>query len=382
MKIILFYHSVISDWNHGNAHFLRGIISSLHAEGHKVQVMEPQDGWSLKNLLQERGLTAYHEFREFFPYHLPIIYSERNFDPEEYLYDADLVIVHEWNNPEIVKKIGDYKSGHKRFILLFHDTHHRSVTKPDEMKMYDLKNYDGVLAFGELIREVYLQNGWAKNVWTWHQAADSRIFHPVYSQEKEGDLVWIGNWGDDERTEELEEFIIDPVRELGLKACFYGVRYPSTAVKMLKKAGIKYAGWLPNYKVPEVFSQFRVTVHVPRKPYVSNLPGIPGIRAFEAMACGIPLICSPWNDREGLFTIGQDYLLANDGNQMKKYLTKILSDEKFGRTLSAHAIETINNRHTCDHRISQLMSIYHEIQTMKRETEFSNSLKVEQQNLN
>ena len=24
MKLVLFYHSLASDWNHGNAHFLRG----------------------------------------------------------------------------------------------------------------------------------------------------------------------------------------------------------------------------------------------------------------------------------------------------------------------------------------------------------------------
>ena len=28
---------------------------------------------------------------------------------------------------------------------------------------------------------------------------------------QEGELVWIGNWGDDERTAELHEFLLDPV---------------------------------------------------------------------------------------------------------------------------------------------------------------------------
>ncbi|HEX2976172.1 MAG TPA: hypothetical protein VHO68_09550, partial [Bacteroidales bacterium] len=67
MKIYLFYHSVISDWNHGNAHFLRGITSSLISMGHRVQIMEPKDGWSLKNLLAEKPL-AFNEFREAFPF--------------------------------------------------------------------------------------------------------------------------------------------------------------------------------------------------------------------------------------------------------------------------------------------------------------------------
>jgi len=34
MKIVMFYHSLVSDWNHGNAHFLRGVASELVARGH------------------------------------------------------------------------------------------------------------------------------------------------------------------------------------------------------------------------------------------------------------------------------------------------------------------------------------------------------------
>jgi len=288
------------------------------------------------------------------------------------------VIVHEWNHPEIVKKVGDYKAINKNMTLLFHDTHHRSVTDPEAMARYDLKNYDGVLAFGEIIKEIYLQNGWAENVWTWHEAADARIFHPVNSKNKEGDLVWIGNWGDDERTEELHEFIINPVRELGLKACFYGVRYPDKAVKLLKRANIKYKGWLPNFKVPEIFSKYKVTVHVPRRPYVTSLPGIPTIRPFEALACGIPLICTTWHDRENLFTSGKDYLVAHDSRQMKKHLSKILTDENYASNLTSNGLRTISSRHTCDHRVAELMIILDEIKTKKTERTPESSHRMEQ----
>lgn len=364
MKIYLFYHSVVSDWNHGNAHFLRGITSSLISMGHRVQIMEPKDGWSLKNLLAEKPL-AFNEFREAFPFHVPVMYSEKDFDPARYLHDADLVIVHEWNDPSIVARIGEYRKVNRKMVLLFHDTHHRSVTKPEEMSRYDLRNYDGVLAFGEVIRNIYQKKGWARNVWTWHEAADERIFHPVVSHDKEGDLVWIGNWGDDERTDELQEFIIEPVGELRLKASFYGVRYPPEAVKMLKKAKIKYKGWLPNYMVPEVFGKYRMTVHVPRRPYVKNLPGIPTIRPFEALASGIPLICSPWNDSEHLFTPGKDYLVASSGEEMKKMMKLVLDDTCLAKSLAYHGINTIRRKHTCDHRADELIRIIHEVDLIR-----------------
>ena len=79
-------------------------------------------------------------------------------------------------------------------------------------------------------------------------------------------------------------------------------------------------GWLPNYRVPEVFGRFRITLHVPRRPYVARFAGIPTIRPFEALACGIPLICSPWNDCENCFEPGRDFLVARSGREMKRHL--------------------------------------------------------------
>ena len=169
---------------------------------------------------------------------------------------------------------------------------------------------------------MYLREGWARQAWTWHEAADTRVFRPL-SGPKQGDLVWIGNWGDEERTEELHKFLLEPVKALGLSALVYGVRYPESALSALAAARIAYGGWLPNFEVPGVFARFRVTVHVPRRPYASALPGIPTIRPFEALACGIPLVSSPWEDEEGLFTPGEDFLVARDGAEMKHHLKTI-----------------------------------------------------------
>ncbi|MFY0581585.1 hypothetical protein ACN28S_51545 [Cystobacter fuscus] len=60
----------------------------------------------------------------------------------------------------------------------------------------------------------------------------------------------MGNWGDDERTAELHEFLLEPVKALGLKARVHGVRYPDAAREALAASGIEYAGWLPNHRAP------------------------------------------------------------------------------------------------------------------------------------
>jgi len=356
MKVIMFYHSMVSDWNHGNAHFLRGIVSELALRGHQVEVYEARHNWSLGNLRQEHGDAPVRDFAKAYPELKPRFYDNATLDAEAIVADADLVIVHEWNQPELVAKIGKLRKKHP-FRLLFHDTHHRLVTAPEQMFAYDLSHYDGVLAFGAVLRDLYLARGLAKRAWTWHEAADTRRFHPRPDLEAEADLVWIGNWGDEERTEELHEFLIRPVRELGLRASVYGVRYPEKAKAALCRAGIVYRGWLPNFMVPEVFARHRVTVHVPRRPYVRALPGIPTIRPFEALACGIPLVCAPWDDAEKLFAPGRDYLTAGDGNEMKACLARLLADADAGRTIAARGLGTLRGKHTCAHRVDELLKI-------------------------
>lgn len=356
MKILLFYHSLVSDWNHGNAHFLRGITTELLKRGHNVQVFEPHNGWSYAHWKEEIGIEGIKGFKEAYPSLQTNFYSS----PKDYyqeLKDADLVIAHEWNEPDMIKELGDLKKEYQ-YKLLFHDTHHRSVTSPDEITRYDLSEYDGVLAFGEKIRSQYLKNNWADRAWTWHEAADTNLFKPVKNITTQGDLVWVGNWGDDERTEEIIEFLIEPVYKLGLKAKMYGVRYPDDAKRLLKNAGIEYEGYLPSYDVPEVYSKYRFTIHIPRRSYAVELPGIPTIRPFEAMACGIPLISAPWQDTENLFRTGVDFLMVQDGKEMMEAMDMLLNDKDKADSQIRNGLETIRNYHTCAHRVDELMEIY------------------------
>jgi spore maturation protein CgeB len=361
MRIAMFYHSLVSDWNHGNAHFLRGVATELASLGHDVRVFEPSDSWSRANLLTEYGEGPVREFENHYPALRNRVYDEALIDLDRELHGVDLVLVHEWNSHSLVRRIGEWRARTPGARVLFHDTHHRSATNPKAMGAYDLSRYDGVLAYGEVIRAIYLDNAWTQRAWTWHEAADTSVFYPRIRDRKDGDIVWIGNWGDDERTRELHEFLLEPVASLGLKARVHGVRYPRPALDALATAGIEYAGWLPNYKVPEVFSRFTATVHVPRRPYAQALPGIPTIRPFEALACAIPLISAPWDDVERLFRPGQDYIIARNGDEMRRMLREVMQDDGLRAELKLNGLETILSRHTCAHRVSQLLDIYSEI---------------------
>ena len=385
-QIVIFCHSLLSDWNHGNAHFLRGIVSDLQARGLDVVVYEPCHNWSLQNLLGDRGVEGVESFRRAYPTLDSVFYEPALLNLDRALANASLVLVHEWSDHALVKRIGQHRQKNGHYRLLFHDTHHRSVTDRGGMAAYDLSGYDGVLAFGNIIRDLYLSEGWTHSAWTWHEAADARVFHPKrgkgqgirdkdtppvasdsslpltpYPLSLSGDLVWIGNWGDEERTAELHEYLLNPVKALGIRARVYGVRYPQHAFRALADAGVEYGGGLPNHEAPQTFARYRVTVHIPRGPYVRFLPGIPTIRVFEALACGIPLVCSPWNDAEHLFTPGEDFLVARDGQEMRRHLQTLLENPQQAEAMAQHGLQTILSRHTCAHRVDELLNIYESI---------------------
>jgi len=356
MKIVYFTHSLRSCWNHGNAHFLRGILSELIARGHDVRVLEPEGAWSLANLVKDHGDQGLDAFRSEYPELRSRTYSR----PEEgaaEAWGADLVIVHEWNDPELVAAVGRLRARGGRFTLLFHDTHHRAVSAAHEMRAYDLSAYDGVLAFGAALARVYERWGWSDRVFVWHEAADTRRFHPPAREGERAGLVWIGNWGDGERSRELVEFLLEPAREAALPLDIYGVRYPDEAKRTLARFGARYHGWLANAAAPEVFARHLATVHVPRRFYTRVLPGIPTIRVFEALACGIPLVSAPWDDCEHLFRVDEDFLMVRDGDEMTRALTRLKEDPALRFSLARNGLETVLARHTCAHRVDELMSI-------------------------
>ena len=356
MRIAYFTHSLASCWNHGNAHFLRGVLRELIAIGHRVEAHEPAGAWSLENLRRDHGEAGLNAYRAAYPDLSSLTYGKAGLAVER-AAGADLVIVHEWNEPALIAALGRARKRWHVGTLLFHDTHHRAVSAPQEMAAFDLSGYDGILAFGAALAEVYRAQGWGGRAFVWHEAADTRLFRPPAEPGPRQGLVWIGNWGDGERTQELETFLFRPAQAAGLPLDIYGVRYPEAARATLARFGARYHGWAPNAAVADLFARHLATVHVPRRFYVEALPGIPTIRVFEALACGIPLASAPWEDAEGLFAGGADYLVARDGAAMERHLRALRADAGLREALSAHGLATIRARHTCRHRAEELLGI-------------------------
>ena len=365
MRVVFFCHSYLSDFDHGSAPFMRGVVSELAARGHDVRVFEPVDSWSIQSLVRAQGTSAVELAAAVYAPIRPVRYEREKLDLDAALDGADLVIVHERSDADVVRWIGARRrAAGSRFVLLFHDTHHRSVTDPRSMEYYDLEDFDAVLVFGEAIREVYARRGWARRAVTWHEAADTRRMRPALADAGgRGDVVWIGNDDGRCRALDLMKWLVEPAIELGLDVVLHGTRFSRDVTSDLERRGATFGGWLPNYRVPYVYAQHAFSVHVPRRAYVEELAGVPTIGLFEALACGVPLLVARWRDREGLFRPGADYLEAESPARMKELMRLVAHDEDARRELSRSARACIAERHTCAHRVDALLALTRDLTT-------------------
>jgi spore maturation protein CgeB len=356
-RFALFYQSLVSDWNHGNAHFLRGLMRALQARGHTTICYEQSDNWSLSNLLSLNP-WAIAEFRDRFPDLRFEAYDLQ--DVERFLRArlarADVAIVNEWNEPAVIRLLG-------RLCLelgvtaLFHDTHYRVVLDEAFRRQLGLEQFARILAFSPSLAERYQALGF-ENVSVLHEAADTTVFTPV-DVPKSTDVVFVGNYGDGDRSAELEDYVFGPRRRLpDLCYAIYGVRYPEQVVARLNNGlDISYRGWLANADVPTVYSAARTVLHVPRRQYVELLPGTPTIRVFEALASRACLISLPWQDTDGLFSAGRDFAVANSPDEMRDLIDWLCHDDSARDRFATHGYQTILARHTCAHRASELLTL-------------------------
>jgi spore maturation protein CgeB len=357
-RFALFYHSLISDWNHGNAHFLRGLMRALQARGHEVTCYERADNWSLVHLekIQPDAIATFE--RSFPDLHFERYTWEADLGERlrRRLRHVDVVLVHEWNEPSLIRLVGRIcrESGVRAF---FHDTHYRVVLDAEHRAELALEQFDGILAYSPSTAQRYRDLGFP-NVHVLHEAADTTVFAPLTTP-KTTDVVFVGNYGDGDRSDELEDFVFGPRRLLPrLNYAVYGVRYPDDVVARLRNGlDIDYRGWLPNVLVPRVYSAARVVLHVPRRQYTQLLPGTPTIRVFEALASGACLISLPWPDTDGLFDAGRDYAVASTPQEMRESIDWLCRDDQARAAFERHGRQTILDRHTCDHRASELLEL-------------------------
>ena len=336
----------------------------LQARGHEVaRLRAAATAGAATNLLRDHGEAALGAFRDAYPGPARSrLYDLDALDLDAALDGADLVLVHEWNDPRLVARLGEHRARGGGFRLLFHDTHHRAVTDAGG---------DGALRPRRLRRRARLRRRPPRPLPA--SAAGPRARGPgtrpptrassgrVAGASRDGDLVWIGNWGDDERTRGAARV---PARAGAgarpARARSTACAIPTRRVRALADAGHRLrAAGSPNYEVP------------------ARLRALPrdGARAAAALRRGAARdpddprrsrrspAASRWSARRGTTRRacsrpGATSSSRATAREMTAAPARAARRRGAARASSAeHGRATILARHTCAHRVDELLAI-------------------------
>ena len=342
---------------------MRGLVRALVQMGHTVTCFERESDWSIDNLRDE-GEAGHKSLLQFETVYPEIRVAFHNADRDALraaLQRTEIVVVHEWNPPELIDVLLKLRD-EIGFQILLHDTHHRASSSPKAIENLQVACFDGVLAFGHALQEIYRSRFGLERVWVLHEGADTSVFHPR-NDPKTMDVLWVGNWGDEERSRELCEYLVRPAASLPqFSFMVHGVRYPAHGLEALRNAHVRFGGYLANLDAAKKYAEARLTLHIPRQQYSTAMTGIPTIRVFEALASGIPLISAPWSDSEALFRPGDFRMVAN-GAEMITAIRQLLKDPVRASEQAAQGLRTVLAQHTCRHRAEEFTSICEELTT-------------------
>ena len=136
MRIVYFTHSLSSCWNHGNAHFLRGVLRELRRRGHEVVAFEPPAPGAWPTCCADHGEAGLGRLsRRLSRTRLDIEFDD-DLDLDGTLStDATSSSCTNGTSPRWSPRSAHLRRRGARFTLLFHDTHHRAVSDPEAIRL-------------------------------------------------------------------------------------------------------------------------------------------------------------------------------------------------------------------------------------------------------
>ena len=241
MRFAFFYHSARSDWNHGNAHFLRGLVRSLTELGHTVGVLRSgprlvgHEPGGRRRPAPPGGVQAPLPVRRRPPLRPASRCAalERRLEPE--LGGVDVVVLHEWpavEQPALLQLLLRLR----RRLWLPPALPRHPLPRPDPAGPHRppgpgaLRRHPGLQPFARR----HLPGAPGAGAGEGARGARERRTTPSSApcppdpHRPLDDALFVGNWGGPDRASELRAFFFRPARRLRAERRFalYGVRYP------------------------------------------------------------------------------------------------------------------------------------------------------------
>jgi spore maturation protein CgeB len=317
VKIYVIGSSLTSCYWNGAATYYRGIYKNLHRLGHEITFAEPD----IYNRQQNRDCDSitYAEVRVYqTPRDIPSVLSDAR--------HADLVIKHSGvgaGDEQLESEVLNCRSPRTRVAVWDVDapaTLARVEAKNDDRFRSLIPRYDFIFTYGggDPVVQHYLKLG-AKNCFPVYNALDPDTHFPVPPDDLFScDLAFVGNRMPD-REARVEQFFLAAAEQaptfqflLGGEG-WQGKRLPSN---------VRWIGHVGTAQHNVINCSARMVLNINRES-MAKVGFSPPTRVFEAAGAAACLITDHWTGVETFFQPGSEILVANDAQDIVRYLEVI-----------------------------------------------------------
>jgi spore maturation protein CgeB len=214
--------------------------------------------------------------------------------------------------------------------------------------------YDLILTYGggDPVVNTYLSFG-ARSCVPVYNALDPSTHHPVAKDDRfDADLVFLGNRLPD-REKRVEEFFLSVAASTPDKKFILGGNGWSDKNM---SSNINYIGHVFTRDHNALNCSPKAVLNISRDS-MASYGFSPATRVFEAAGAGACIITDYWVGIDFFFEPGEEILVAESGDDVKKILSTLTNEE--ARRIGNAALNKVRARHTYTHRAAELDKLLH-----------------------
>lgn len=347
LNIAFFGSSLVSAYWNGAATYYRGIIKTLHQQGHQVTFYEPDAfGRQANRDIPDPDYAKVVVYQPLLAEVKRCIEAAKNSDV---IIKASGVGVFD---QELEEEILRVRKEDQQIIFWDVDapaTLDRMRYDPQDHFIPLIPQFDQILTYGggRPVEEAYRALG-AKECTSIYNAFDKESHHPVPKQEDyQCDLAFLGNRLPD-REKRVENFFIAVAEALPDKKFILG---GSGWDDKLLPSNIRYIGHVPT-RDHNAFNCSPLAVLNISRDSMATYGFSPATRVFEAAAAGACMSTDAWEGIAEFFEPGKEILVADSSQEVIDILLSL--DEAKARTVGEAALKKALNAHTYQHRAQLL----------------------------
>ena len=350
LKMVILGLSINSSCGNGQAATYRGLMRELSVLGHEVLFLEKDVAW----YAAKRDLPKP-------PCGQVALYSTVGELKQRFgraIRQADLIMV--GSNVQEGAVVGEWVTRVAEGVTAFYDID-TPVTMSrlargqlDYLTEELIARYQIYFSFagGPFLESIQRRYG-ARRVLPLYCSVDPELYFPE-DRKKRWNLGFMGRYSED-RQPALDELLLTPARNW--RKGRFVVAGPEYPTGLRWPANVRRYPHLPPAKHRAFYNSQRFTLNITRADSV-EAGYSPGIRLFEAAACGTPIISDDWDGLDTFFEPGREILIAHSAEESLYYLLEMTESER--EHLGQRARARVLAKHTARHRARELVSAVHE----------------------